>query len=392
MDLHNGKEGIYMPKRGLNIYKRKDGRWEGRYPIVTNGTIKYKSVYAPTYKQVKEKLLLQQESAKEIFNFYNGISASLTFEAVTYQWLSRMKSKIKESTFSLYSFYVYKHLIPDWGKMNIHTLTKQDVTALFDKKITCGKFNGEGLSESSIKTLFYVVQSILNFAFDNQYLNPFDIPKPSVKAQKAQTCIIHKNEQMTLEAYVISHPTPQSLGILLSLYTGLRIGELCALRWKNVDIKEGYLTVEHTLQRIQINDTSAKTKTKIIMSTPKSQSSCRTVPLSQQLIEILSQYYPECPEDAFFLTGKEQHFLEPRSYTAYFHSILKKCGLRKINFHACRHTFATRCIESGIDPKTVSELLGHTTVTMTLNKYVHSNLELQRKAVEKLSFCKINIL
>lgn len=372
-----------MARKGMNIYKRKDGRWEGRYQVLIGDTLKYKSVYAKTYRHVKEKLIKQKEVSytAERSNFY--LENNYNFNDVCEMWLSSIQRSLKESTYSIYSFYVKKHFNPYWGNKRMGDITEKDIAVFIENKKYSSNSQDHSLSDSSIKTIYYITQAVLNYAFQNHYVQIFKIPQLKLKKDFSEVAVIYKSEQTILENYIRENPSPRTIGILLSLHTGIRIGELCALKWKNIDLSEGYVNISQTLQRIQ-SVSSKEGKTKIIISEPKSKKSKRTIPLSGFMINFLNSYYPPCPENAFFLTGKTDSFIEPRVYSFFFKQVLKECNLKEINFHACRHTFATRCIEIGVDPKTVSELLGHTTVTMTLNKYVHSNFEMQKKAVNLL--------
>lgn len=372
-----------MARKGMNIYKRKDGRWEGRYQVIVDGTLKYKSVYAKTYRHAREKLIERKKISCHIRqnNFYNEDNYS--FNDVCDMWLSSIQNSLKESTYSIYSFYVKKHFNPYWASKKIRNVTEKDIAAFIDNKKYSRTFHGETLSDSSVKTIYYITQAVLNYAFQNNLVPIFRIPQLKIKKDFPKVAVIYRNEQTILENYIRDNPSPRTIGILLSLHTGIRIGELCALRWKDIDLNEGYVNICQTLQRIQ-SASSKDGKTKVIISEPKSKKSRRTIPLSGSVIDFLNTYYPPCPENAFFLTGRADRFIEPRVYSFFFKQVLKQCHLKDINFHACRHTFATRCIETGADPKTVSELLGHTTVAMTLNKYVHSNFELQKKAVNLL--------
>lgn len=194
--------------------------------------------------------------------------------------------------------------------------------------------------------------------------------------------ILSTTEQNNLNEYLLKNPENTSLGILLSLYTGLRVGELCALKWEDVSFDDKYIHVHKTMQRIQtLNGSDAKTV--VIISKPKSDCSIRNVPIPDRLLSIMLDY--QKAPDTYILTGMNNLYVEPRTMQYRFKSIIKKAGIAPANFHALRHTFATRCIELGFDIKSLSEILGHASVNITLNRYVHPSMELKQKNMNMLS-------
>ena len=192
--------------------------------------------------------------------------------------------------------------------------------------------------------------------------------------------VLSVSEQSVLTEYLLDDMDFIKLGIYLSLFTGIRIGELCALKWENINLYEKMLYVKKTMQRIQTYDMLQKTK--VIISSPKSACSLREIPLPDFLCNMLKKY--KRADDYFLLSGSVQEYVEPRALQYKFKKIIKDCGLTDVNFHALRHTFATRCVEAGFEIKTLSEILGHSSVKITLDRYVHSSMELKRKNMEKL--------
>lgn len=176
----------------------------------------------------------------------------------------------------------------------------------------------------------------------------------------------------------------KNIGILISLFTGLRIGELCALTWENISIENENIHVNRTLQRIQIvnADEQSSSKTQIIITSPKSVCSIRTIPLPKSIISVLQKIEVK---EGYLLTGNIEKYVEPRSMQYHFKKVLSKCGIEIVNFHVLRHTFATRCIELGFDVKTLSELLGHSNVNITMSRYVHPSFELKKENMQRLS-------
>ena len=172
------------------------------------------------------------------------------------------------------------------------------------------------------------------------------------------------------------------MGILICLFTGLRIGEICALRWSDISLDEQYIHIHQTMQRIQTKD-DEKSKTSVVILTPKSSCSIRRVPIPDNLLYLMTEF--QAPENAFLLTGKEKKYMEPRTLENHFKTIINLCSIDKANFHALRHTFATRCVELGFDVKSLSEILGHASVNITLNRYVHPSMELKKRNMNMLS-------
>jgi len=194
------------------------------------------------------------------------------------------------------------------------------------------------------------------------------------------------SEQEKLKNHIQNNLDCKSLGVLISLYTGVRLGELCALQWKDIDFYEEEIKVTKTLQRIKNTDENDNRKTKVIIDKPKSVKSVRNIPLPSFLFNILKEYRKGYTADTYILTGNLR-YMDNRVYQDKFKQYIKLAGLQDINFHATRHTFATRAIEHGIDVKTVSELLGHSSVKFTLERYVHSSKEHKKQSMEKMAAC-----
>jgi integrase len=201
---------------------------------------------------------------------------------------------------------------------------------------------------------------------------------PSKKSSEVN--LLSSAEQKILERYISEHHNLATLSVALAKITGLRIGELCALQWKDIDLNQRILTVRKTLQRIQIADGNRKTKR--IISDPKSESSCRRIPIPSCLLAFLHEFSDD-PE-IYVLSGKQKP-VEPRTIEYRFQNILAKSDLPRVNFHALRHMFATECMKQEFDMKTLSELLGHSSVEVTMKVYVHSSLEQKAKYMDRLT-------
>ncbi len=363
-----------MPKRGENIRKRKDGRWEGRIPIKQAGKLKYKSVYANSYHEVKLKLrnytVIPQKELRP---------KKSSFEAVCFEWLKESEIKNKQSTYARYKYIIEKYIFSVIKSTDICELSKE----LINELTRCLVYERK-LSAKTVQDILNVLFQIIRFAESQNYISDFNlsVTKPAVVKKDLQ--VLTQSEQERLVIYLKSQNDTESMGILLSLFLGLRLGEICALKWNDIDIKKKTITVNKTMQRIINNDEETDGKTRVITDTPKSQKSIRNLPIPEFLMCSLIKLSLSCNGDTYFLTGCKDKFTEPRMLQYKFKKHLKKAGLENINFHALRHTFATRAIEQNFDVKSLSEILGHSTVGFTLDRYVHPSYELKKQSVEKL--------
>ena len=362
-----------MAKRGSNIYKRKDGRFEGRVPVgyQDNGKIKYKSVYARTLSEVKEKM-------SEVYSIKQNHSVSaiiLTVSDAAQQWLSSAKLRVKESSYANYENIISKHILPVLGGEYIQNLTTVKLNDFIHHKLNHGRLNGKGgLSAKSVRDIMTVYRSIEAYAAREYGVHETHFTMP--KTEKRQTDVLNTFERKKLENYLIHNQNNTSISVLLCLFTGLRVGELCGLKWRDIDFENGTLSVGRTVQRINKHG-----KSEVVIGTPKSKSSVRTVPIPDFVLNILRQ--KRKGDDFYIITGTSKP-TEPRTMQNRFKSILELCGIRNVNFHLLRHTYATVCIENGFDPKTLSELLGHADASITLNRYVHSSMQMKKNYVSRL--------
>ena len=363
-------------KRAKNIYKRKDGRYEGRIPYARdgNGKLKYRYVYAKTYKELVRKMSIT-------YNEPFDKICSKTLRELSFEWLYSISLKVKESSYYCYERTVVHHIIPyfeDTAYQDIDTVMIND---FIEYMLAFGKANGVGgLSTQSVRDVIKVLRIITKYA-ETKYSLPNPIRNVNIpKLEKKTTSVLNKTECSKLQKYLLANLNYSNLGILITMFSGLRIGELCALTWGDIDLFNGVIYVSKTVQRIK--DSSEKNnKTKLYVGDPKSSSSVREIPIPQFLLEILKNNKRN--SNCFVLSGTRR-IVEPRTMQYRFKNILNICGIRDVNFHILRHTYATLCIEKGFDIKAVSELLGHTNVNITLNRYVHSSTEIKKKYVERL--------
>ena len=367
-----------MPKRGKNIYLRKDGRWEGRYPKSRkDGKIQYGYVFGRSYEEAAQKL-------DEAFQQLNDVKpcASESFESVSEEWLQVLAPELKASSIAKYSNTMHSYLTPKFGTQGICDISRSDVLLFSKDLLTSGGIKGKGLAPKTVNSTLSVLKNIFEYARREKNFPVAEISDISVKQPQKPMRILSRSEQQRLSQFLLGDLSPCHLGILLCLYTGLRIGEICALKWDDICISEKYLHVHKTMQRIQIPGLPGK-KTKVIIQTPKSDCSIRTIPIPCEILNILLSSQKRA--DAFLLTGLVHSYMEPRSMENHFKAVAKKCDINDVNFHALRHTFATRCVELGFDIKSLSEILGHASVNITLNRYVHPSMELKQKNMDMLS-------
>lgn len=369
-----------MARRGENIRKRKDGRYEARYKSGFNkdGAPIYKSVYGKTYTEAKNNRLNFLSGNKEVKG-----KNSLTIKDISVEWLEIKKLEVKKSTYAKYLDNVFNHILPCLGGIKICNLNQVLINQFINEKSCKGNsIDYKPLKCKTIKGILNVLKQILKFA-EKQYrcanLN-FEYVIPKDECKEIQT--LSHNEQIRLIDYLICNLDRKNLGILICLNTGLRIGEVCALTHGNINKYKSCICVRKTMQRIKNTTSHAKTKTIINIDDPKSKTSMRDIPINSFLIDKINCFNGK--ENDFLLTGSRTDYIEPRTMENHFKKVLQEINIKEVKFHAIRHTFATNMIESGCDPKTLSELLGHADVQLTLKTYVHSSYELKQKSIENM--------
>lgn len=351
-----------------NVYLRKDGRWEGRIARgkTENGKRKYQYIFAKTKEEVIRRI-------DELVCNTAHHECRMSFRTLYSEWCVCVKYRIKESTFANYVMKAKKHILPYFGKYTVNLLNSERIAAFIDSKMS------EGLSSRYISDIVILLKTILKYAVKHYHIkNPMDnIELP--KKKKAEITILDESEQTKLQDYISKNHNHSTLGTALSMTTGIRIGELCALQWRDIDLEKRILTVRKTMQRIQCP--TNLTKTKLIITDPKSQSSRRKIPIPECMVSFLAEFKAE--SDSYVLTGTKKP-IEPRTMQYRFRTILNNVKLPSIHFHALRHIFASSCISLGFDVKALSELLGHSSVEITLNRYVHSSFDQKRAYMNRI--------
>lgn len=374
-----------MARTGENIYKRKDGRWEGRfiYTYGEDGKAKYKYVYAKTYAAVKNKLIQRQQSSETAMLQISTTSEKSKYEYWLNEWLALKKLKIKDSTYIRYRNSIENHIKPHLGKYPIDKIGTSLMESFVAHLTTNGKLNGKGgLSAKTISDILIIIKESFQYARNHGVVITCNFDNITLKKSVHEMRVLNCTEMQILIGVLLQDTDLYKLGVFLCLFTGIRIGELCALQWKNISIENKTIKIEQTMQRLQNKDPNDIQKTRVIITEPKSFASVREIPIPEFVVDAIKPYRRN--QSAYLLSGESKYYIEPRTMQNRFKMYLRDCGIEDANFHSLRHTFATRCVEAGFDTKTLSEILGHSSVKITLDKYVHSSMDLKRMNMEKL--------
>lgn len=291
-------------------------------------------------------------------------------------WLKYKSQYVKPSSYATYLSIVNGHILPYFG--NLYCVDEQIAQDFVSLKIQ------QGINIKTIKDIMTILKMILEYGVRQNFL-PFTnlkVKYPPINS-KEQIQVLNKNDYKRIIEYLTENFTFKNLGIYICLTTGLRIGEVCGLKWQDIDIEQRLLMVNRTIQRIAIYENENKPQTKVISTLPKTINSHRQIPISYSLLKILKPF-KKIANGEFFILSNNAKPVEPRSYRNYFKRLIKLLNLPKVKFHALRHSFATRCIESGCDYKTVSAILGHANISTTLNLYVHPNIEHKKQCIDKM--------
>ena len=324
-----------MPRRGENIYKRKDGRWEGRYirGRTPAGKAEYGYVYAKSYAACREKRRKMEEAIpqKPILTGEMSVAQAVEF------FLSDRRGELKASTIGRYEYMANHYVIPDLGSILLRDLTAEKLSAYFKS------LQDKGLSSKTARDIGVLLKTIFKVAKKKCHCDcpGRDVELPAYHGKKIE--VFSDHEIALLAQKILETPDITGLCILLVLNTGLRLGEICALRKSDIDYRSGFLRIERSAARVR---------------------------------------------DTYLLTNTDTP-LEPRTMQYRYRKLLERCGVRYRNFHAMRHTYATRCMENGVDIKSLSELLGHADIRTTLQTYIHSSLAHKKQAVQSICFLPI---
>lgn len=303
----------------------------------------------------------------------------MQFKDLSMQWFEIKRKYLKESTEAFYMFELYNYILPELGDINVEKITEELIQASVYKWQTANNEHGRMIKKATISNLIMLIKQIVRYGNKKGIMPVLEfevyyLPETYENKNKTYT----REEQDKIEEVILSELSFKSFGILLSLNTGIRIGELCALRWCDIEIERGIMTIHTTLQRVY--NQNASPKTKVIIGNPKTEKSIRSIPLSPKLQNIIKTL-PDINCEGYILTNNSS-YIEPRTFRRFYKSFLMKHNIKCLNFHCLRHSFATRLIQNGADYKCVSELLGHTNINTTLNMYVHPDLKQKRSCIE----------
>ena len=290
-------------------------------------------------------------------------------------WRADKKQYVKKSSYAAYMLLIENHLLPVFGACQV--VEEAHVQAFVLQKLE------QGLSQKTIKDMLIVLKMILKFGAKNKWItyNPFDIQFPTER-ESHQLEVLSRTNQKKIMNYIQDHFTFRNLGVYICLSSGMRIGEICALTWEDIDVNTGIISVRRTIQRIYTVEDGTR-KTELVLDTPKTKNSMRDIPISRDLLRILKPI-KKVVNNSFYVLTNDAKPTEPRTYRSYYELLMQELEMPKLKFHGLRHSFATRCIESKCDYKTVSVLLGHSNISTTLNLYVHPNMEQKKKAIEQM--------
>jgi len=372
-----------VARRGENIYHRKDGRWEGRYikGRKPDGKPRFGSVYGPSYGAVKKRLLVLKAAYCE-----SGLSARNTQPFREYQLANlaqKRAGRIKASSYETYYRIVHKHIVPALGNILMHQLTQEHVRQFL------AELRVSGLSDGTVSNIFRYLHSVATAALkagamERDVCDGIELPKLKHRKVNALSRAQQKAVEDAAMAAIRESDFRCGLEVMIALYTGMRVGEICALRWEDVDLDGGVIHVNHTLQRLSLHghDAQEGSKTAVVIDAPKSESSARAIPVNALLTKLLLEKRQRA-QGEFVVSGGQTH-TEPRVLQYRFERLLERAQLPHTGFHAMRHSFATRCVECNVDIATISALLGHASVKQTADTYIDSLWEQRSAAVHKL--------
>lgn len=300
---------------------------------------------------------------------------TMTIKEIVELWREDKRQYVKKSTLSAYTLLIQNHLLPVFGDMDyIEEAAVQDF--VFRKL-------DDGLSQKSIKDILIVLKMILKYGVKNKVIeySQIDIKFPTER-ERHDIEVLSRSNHKKIIIHIQDHFTFRNLGIYICLSAGMRIGEICALRWRDIDTDSGVINVRQTIQRIYLIEESGR-RTELMLDTPKTKNSIRDIPMTKDLIKLLKPLKRVVNESYFVLTNDNKP-TEPRTYRNYYKQFMRELDMPDLKFHGLRHSFATRCIESRCDYKTVSVLLGHSNISTTLNLYVHPNMEQKKRCIDQM--------
>lgn len=293
-----------MPKQGKNIYLRKDGRWEGRYiKDRIAGKTHYGYVFGKSYEEAEQKLEAAFAEKSVLIHEKGGSFAELSTE-----WLQLKAPQLKASSIAKYTNLLNLYLLPAFGDKSVSEISRSAIIQLSSELLASGGAKAKGLAPKTVNSILSLMTNIMEYAAREKNIQTADTKDISIKQPQKPMRILSRAEQQRLSNYLRDNPTPCNMGILLCLYTGLRIGEICALTWEDILMDEQCLYIHQTMQRIQVKDCAGK-KTKIIIMPPKSDCSIRRIPIPDEVRQLLLPIQKQ--DKAYLLTGMVHSYVEP---------------------------------------------------------------------------------
>ena len=304
----------------------------------------------------------------------------LTFKDAVVLWQKTCKLQHKGATEAKYDYLINRHILPSLSEVPLKAITALTINEFTQSKLSTGRIDKGGhLSPAYVRSMVIIINSVMQFAANEGLCPTLKSPVYKPSAEKSTPEVLSVEEQLLLEDFLLCGTNETKLGILLSLRCGLRIGEICALKWENIDLKNKIIRIDSTVARVKSEN---KDKTFLTIDRPKTKASVREIPITNKLFPVLSEMQNRRKSE--YVISETENFVIPRTYEYRYHKILSECGVGKRNYHTLRHTFATRCVQAGVDVKTLSEILGHGDVSITLNTYVHPSMEMKRMQIEKV--------
>ena len=297
------------------------------------------------------------------------------FQEIIRLWREDKKQYVKTSTISAYTLLIENHILPAFGKAD--RINEADVQEFVFEKLN------SGLSQKSIKDILIVLKMILKFGVKNGYFEytQIDIKFPTQRERQEIEVLSRSNHRKVI-SHIQENFTFRNLGIYICLCAGMRIGEICALKWEDIDTENGIISVKKTIQRVYMIEGEER-YTELILDSPKTKNSIRDIPMTRDLLKLLKPLKRIVNNNYFVLTNEAKP-TEPRTYRNYYKQFMQEIGVPILKFHGLRHSFATRCIESKCDYKTVSVILGDSNISTTLNLYVHPNMEQKKRCIDQM--------
>lgn len=381
--------------RGENVFQRKDGRYEARYikGRRADGRPLYGFCYGRTYEEAKDKA----DRAREEIGQAKKPEAGQRPDMACFcdRWLSANSARLKPSSRAKYRTDIENHIKPFFGEKLPGEILPEEIDGFTQSLLT-----GKGLSPKTVRSILTLFHSILSYTGKRSGGKLPDVEITYPKSFRKNTRVLDEKEESALVQLLAQEMDACKFGVYLALRTGMRIGEICALRWCDISFEAAAISVCHTALRLPRGNVCqadpdrpsaaagddggalALSRTELVIGTPKSESSLRLIPLMPDIATLCERFRPEEPE-AFLLTGTDR-CMDPRKLQRHLKKYLEECGIPEAHFHTLRHTFATRCVEAGFDVKTLSEILGHSNIGITMNLYVHPNLDLKRENMNRL--------